>query len=167
MKLGLGMAGGTILLSVAGLAIAQGWRGPRADLNGDGKITQDEIVAASKARFADADTNKDGKLAGDEIPHPHMSWGGRHHGPNGSPPPPPADAGPPQQGLPPGAMEGPLPNDMRGPPRPSMDGDGDGVVTLAEYTDWMKSRLDRADANHDGTITQDELDAARPHRGGR
>ena len=163
----MGIAGGAMLLSIAAIATAQDGRGLRADLNGDGKITQDEIVSAAKARFADADTNRDGKLTGDEIPRPHMGWRGHHHSPDGSSPPPPDDAGPPEQGPPAEAMEGPPPRDMRGPPRPSMGSDGDGVVTLAEYTSWMKSLLNRADANHDGTITQEELEAARPHRGGR
>jgi Ca2+-binding EF-hand superfamily protein len=52
----------------------------RMDSNGDGVVTQDEFVAAAKARFARLDTNSDGYLdAGEEEGARH--WAGRRHGP--------------------------------------------------------------------------------------
>ena len=37
------------------------------DANGDGKITADEVAAASAARFAEADTDTDGFLSAEEV----------------------------------------------------------------------------------------------------
>lgn len=37
------------------------------DADKDGRITRDEALAASRARFAEADKDGDGKLSGDEI----------------------------------------------------------------------------------------------------
>src|SRR5882672_1145580 len=36
---------------------------------GDGRLTKDELLADSRARFAAADTDKDGKLSLDELRH--------------------------------------------------------------------------------------------------
>lgn len=42
-----------------------------------------------------------------------------------------------------------------------MDSDGDGRVTLAELSERALARFDRADADHDGTVTPEERRAAR------
>jgi hypothetical protein len=39
----------------------------RADANGDGIVTRDEMLADTSARFAELDANKDGKLSPDEF----------------------------------------------------------------------------------------------------
>ncbi len=62
------MAGSTM---VAGAAQAQA-RGDRPDFatldaNGDGTVTQQELVAHREARFAESDTNGDGALSIEEL----------------------------------------------------------------------------------------------------
>ena len=50
------------------------------DTNGDGLVTQDEFVAAAKARFAKLDKNADGYLDADEARNGRR-WAGTNHGP--------------------------------------------------------------------------------------
>jgi len=52
----------------------------RMDTNGDGVVTQDEFIAAAKARFARLDKNSDGYLDADEI-RMGRHWAGMKHGP--------------------------------------------------------------------------------------
>ena len=52
----------------------------RMDANGDGVVTQDEFVAAAKARFARLDKNSDGYLDADEAKN-GRHWAGMNHGP--------------------------------------------------------------------------------------
>ncbi|MEJ7933298.1 EF-hand domain-containing protein [Sphingobium sp. AN558] len=178
-------------LAASHLAFAQpdgrdGAHGPRGgglmalvDANKDGAITRAELTAALEARFAKLDANKDGKLtredrearraerldarfaaldtdrngqvskaefvAGAQARHDRQNadgrpggpegrrWGGRHHGGPG------------------GGM-------MMGPGR---DAGKDGVVTKAEFMAGPLAMFDKADANHDGTVSADELKAAR------
>jgi len=42
----------------------------------------------------------------------------------------------------------------------------EGFVTLAQMRERALARFDRADANHDGTLTAAERREARPHRRG-
>ncbi|MCF7221783.1 hypothetical protein [Marilutibacter chinensis] len=42
-----------------------------------------------------------------------------------------------------------------------MDGDQDGLVSLAEYQDWMSYAFVRMDRNGDGILTADELPGGR------
>ena len=56
--------------TLGGAAFAHGagrHGGPGPDANKDGKVTLDELLAASKARFDAKDTNKDGVLSKDEL----------------------------------------------------------------------------------------------------
>ncbi|MFZ5493410.1 MAG: hypothetical protein ACOY6E_13040 [Pseudomonadota bacterium] len=41
------------------------------------------------------------------------------------------------------------------------DRDGDGVVSEREWMDAAKARFDKLDANHDGRLSQDEIQQAR------
>ena len=50
------------------------------DANGDGTVTQDEFVAAAKARFAKLDKNGDGYLDAEEMKQARH-WAGLNHGP--------------------------------------------------------------------------------------
>jgi len=52
----------------------------KMDANGDGVVTQDEFVAAAKARFARLDKNADGYLDADETKN-GRHWAGMNHGP--------------------------------------------------------------------------------------
>ncbi|EAQ07004.1 MULTISPECIES: EF-hand domain-containing protein [Yoonia] len=62
-----------------------------------------------------------------------------------------------------------------GPDFAAMDGDGDGAVTLAEFTAFTQDRaatraermFTRLDADGDGMVTQAEIEAAREAHGGR
>jgi anti-sigma-K factor RskA len=57
----------------------------------------------------------------------------------------------------------------------TMDADGDGAVTLAEFTAFTQDRaatqaermFTRVDADGDGMVTQAEIEAAREAHGGR
>jgi hypothetical protein len=71
----LTLAAGTGAALAFGNGHKGGHHGPRGpmfqfeevDANGDGKITQDEITAFSKARFDAADTDQDGVLRAEEM----------------------------------------------------------------------------------------------------
>ena len=63
------------------------------------------------------------------------------------------------------AHEGQQPG--RGPAMPKMDTDGDGKVSLAEFTEMHAQMFKRMDKDADGVITLAEMQAARPHRHAR
>jgi Ca2+-binding EF-hand superfamily protein len=48
------------------------------DANGDGVVSQDEFLAAAKARFAKIDKNGDGFIDADEMAG--QRWAGKGHG---------------------------------------------------------------------------------------
>jgi Ca2+-binding EF-hand superfamily protein len=48
------------------------------DTNGDGVVSQDEFLAAAKARFAKIDKNGDGFIDADEMAG--QRWPGKGHG---------------------------------------------------------------------------------------
>lgn len=188
MKLQL-MLSGAALLAVAGFAAAQppGDRpGPdgnitrqqaiahvdemfgRLDANRDGRVTPDEMQAAGMHRreemmhrreemrqhmFDRLDANHDGSISREEFAAAHAMRGGPEgaegpDGPRGH-----------RMGPPPGGPEGgPGMRGMRG-----MFGD-QGFVTLEQMRAHALERFDRADANHDGTLTPDERRAAHEHR---
>ncbi len=95
------------LTAATGVAVAQdtgaqstgaGPRSPmmRADLNGDGVITRQEMMDEAGRRFDRLDANHDGKLDATELA---SMRGGRGYGRMGGdmpPPPPPAGAPRPQ-----------------------------------------------------------------------
>lgn len=135
----------------------------RLDVNKDGKLTQEDRTLARQqrldARFALLDADKNGQISkaefsagaqarrdkGDDAGKPGdregrgfggHRWGGRHHGGFGR-----------------GGMG------FGGPGRG--DADKDGVVTKAEFMARPLAMFDKADANHDGTVTADEMKAAR------
>ena len=107
-----------------------------ADTDHDGKVSRTEFDTARAARFAQMDANHDGQLSGDEIPH----WG----------PPPGANGG--------GSGGG----EHHGGGMMRADTNGDGVISRAEYDASSAALFTRLDANNDGFITQDELQAMRP-----
>ncbi len=126
----------------------------RADANGDGIVTRDEVMADVAARFAKLDTNGDGKISAEErqaVAEARMA----RRGDMGPPPPPPGG----EMAPPPGG-----PGGGRGMQR--LDTDGDGMISLAEQQAQATRRFDRVDTNHDGKIDQAER-AAIPARGRR
>jgi len=48
--------------------------------------------------------------------------------------------------------------------RPNFDTNGDQQISLTEFQAMGARMFDRLDANHDGRVTQEEAQAARPHR---
>jgi hypothetical protein len=175
----LTLLSGAAMLAVAGIALAQGGPGPdrpdrpgpdadvtrqqaiartdqmfaRVDANHDGRVTPDEARAMAEHRRGDMqqhmfdriDANHDGNISRDEFAQAHAMHDGPGpdggHGMHMGPPP----GGP---GGPDGGMHG-----------ARMFGD-QGSVTLEQMRARALERFDRADANHDGTLTAAERHAA-------
>ncbi|MBI3438096.1 MAG: hypothetical protein HY054_05495 [Proteobacteria bacterium] len=49
--------------------------------------------------------------------------------------------------------------------RPNPDSNGDGVISRTEWDAMGAAVFERLDANHDGRVTREEAEAARPRRG--
>ncbi|MES1199631.1 MAG: hypothetical protein ABUS48_06595 [Pseudomonadota bacterium] len=143
------IAASLLVLASAGVAAAQGagghaggW-GPgamltAADANHDGNVTRAEFNAARATRFADRDANHDGSLSGDEMPH----WGGGQGGGGQGA----AAGGGGQAGGGGGGM-------MRA------DANNDGAISRAEYDAQGVHMFDRLDTDHNGSISQAEIQA--------
>lgn len=176
----------TILLATAWLASSAAAEGDRtqaktasgfmlADVNGDGRVTVEELDTFLNARFSVLDSDSDGRVAVSE-------WQQRTSARRGPPPegrfrgPPPGGfagrpPGPPP-GAPPGPPPGPPPGDAGfagGPPDMANDfpfpqpedSDEDGYISRAEFVAPAAAMIDYWDINHDGAVTADE--AAAPH----
>jgi len=140
-----------------------------ADANRDGTITKAELTAALEARFARLDANKDGKLtqedrailrqqrlderfaAMDTDKNGQISkaeFAAVHQG---------RDGGHDRMGKP----DGPEGRGWghRGPGHG--DAGRDGAITKAEFMARPLAMFDKADANHDGKVTAEEMKAAR------
>jgi hypothetical protein len=185
----LTLLSGAAMLAVAGIALAQNGavpdrRGPegditrqqviahsdemfaRLDANHDGRVTPDEGRAMREHRrdemrqhmFDRFDANHDGNISRDEFAQAHAMRDGPG-GPEGPGGRRGMHMGPPPGG--PGGAEGPHGPDGRGH---GMHGPGmfgtQGFVTLEQMRAHALERFDRADANHDGTLTADERHAA-------
>ncbi|MBV8686968.1 MAG: hypothetical protein JOZ90_15385 [Alphaproteobacteria bacterium] len=151
---------GAGLLALAGAAGAQppaGGHDPMAmlDADGNGAVSLAEIRQHAAQAFARIDADGDGNATMEELRVHHEKMGARHEGPPG----PGGHRGPPPGGPGHGGPGGP------GGPHARMDANGDGAVTLAEFTAGMEAHFARADLNHDGSVTREEMQAA--HRGMR
>ena len=123
-----------------------------ADTDQDGVVTREEAAAAADRRFAAMDSNGDGTIDRDErrAARPHRP------GPRG-------DMSPSRNAAP-----SPLPGDAPPPPGPERDRDGrdDAAhrhhprepreITRAQFRERALRMFDRADANHDGRVDQQE-----------
>ena len=149
----------------------------RMDADHDGRFTREEAQAMGERRRAEMqgrmfdrlDANHDGNISRDEFAQAHAmrgSRGGRggHHrgmmrmgpppgGPDGARGPGGPEMGPPPPGGPDGAR-GP---GMRGG---RMFGE-QGFITREQMRERALARFDRADADHNGTLTAAERRAAR------
>ena len=160
---------GAALLTVAGVALAQPGPGERPDRNADvtrqqvidrvderfarmdanhdGRFTPEEARAMGEQRrgemrqhmFDRLDANHDGNISRDEFAQAHAMRGGRG---------------------------GPHRRMMRmGPRGPGMRGHGmfgeQGFMTREQMRERALARFDRADLNHDGTLTAAERQQAR------
>lgn len=148
----------------------------RLDSNGDAVVTRDELTAfadaardkAMDARFAQMDADKNGSISRAEFDAGHAERRGmimrRNEMAMAPVPPAPPQAGvmPPMPPKPP--RMGRHMRMMAGPGGGLMmfaDGDRDGRITLKEATDAALARFDKADADHNGTLTVEERRAAR------
>jgi Ca2+-binding EF-hand superfamily protein len=154
----------------------------RLDANHDGRFTPDEAGALRRQRHGDGDgdgggdhagamfdrldANHDGNISRDEFAEAHAMHGpggpGGRHGRRMGPPPGGGDGddmGPP----PPGGPDGPGGPGMRGQ---RMFG-AEGFVTAEQFRARALERFDRADADHNGTVTVAERQAMRREMHGR
>ena len=177
---------GAALIALGGVALAQPRGGPgpdrpardadvtraqviasveqrfaRMDANNDGRFTREEAQAGRQARRAERmtarfdrlDADHNGAISREEMAagqQRRMAEGGRHgrRGPGG----PGMHHGPP-----PGGPDGPGGRGMRGQ---RLFGE-QGFVTRDQLRERAIARFDRADADHDGTLTAAERQAAR------
>ncbi|WP_426034571.1 EF-hand domain-containing protein [Cypionkella sp. TWP1-2-1b2] len=103
------------------------------DADKDGKVTKAEVEALRAARVKAMDANADGKISADELAAPRIAAAGDRI-------------------------------KARSAERvKKMDSDGDGLLSAAEMAarPGPEMLFDRIDANADGAVTQDEVDAAR------
>jgi Ca2+-binding EF-hand superfamily protein len=113
------------------------------DTNHDGKISAEEHAAGAKAMFDKMDADHDGKITAAECDAGHAKMekmeakekGGMHHE------------------MAERHMSG---ADMV----KQLDTDGDGTVSASEHADWAAKMFAKADANHDGGVTQAEMKSA-------
>lgn len=134
-----------------------------ADANGDGQVTQSEVGDFRWDHMKVADSNGDGKLSLEELRAAHAE----------------GKLGPPEGGH--GRRGGPGGWGHGGQGKPGervferFDANSDGKLEKSEVPDFVWDHLSVADANRDGALTHDEIQAAHengtlkppPGHGGR
>lgn len=105
------------------------------DADKNGQISKAEFAAAQQARFEQRAEGRDGARDGAGKGGEGRGWGGRHHGGHGK-----------------GMMMG---------GRGGRDADKNGTLTKAEFMAGPIAMFDKADTNKDGSVTADEMKAAR------
>ena len=130
----------TLLALSAGAALAQ--TGPKADANGDGKVTLAEFKTTRVAAMLRGDTNRDGKLSKAEL----EAVAAKRADMGGKPGKPGKGGG--------GRMFG------------MMDANNDGFLTRPEIEKMVERRFQRMDVNGDGSLSAAEMQARRGPMGG-
>lgn len=181
----LTLLSGAALLGVAGITLAQD--GPTGRPDRDADVTRQQVIARTDAMFARLDANRDGRVTRDEaramgerrrdemrqhmfdrldanhdgnISRDEFSAAHERHGGRGD-----------------HSRMGPRPGGPNGPGGPDAPGGRRGMrvggmlgaegATLEQMRARALERFDRADANHDGTLTAAERHAAHGRmRGG-
>ncbi len=144
-----------------------------ADVDGDGRVTPDELLTLLNARYSALDADSDDRVAiadlqraSDDDVRPRFAPPGGGMGP---PPPPGGFRGPPPGG--PGARpSGPPPgggNPAQGFPFPRPeDSNEDGFISRAEFVAPAAAMLDAWDRDRDGAVTAAEAPSS-PTEGDR
>jgi hypothetical protein len=123
------------------------------DADRDGNISLAELRDGAARLFRAIDADGDGRITKEEMRAHHAKLMAGHPGGPGG-----------HMGPPPGGHAGPPPGGPHGPPRfEDIDGDHDGVISLAEFQQLLERHFAMLDTNHDGVLSRDELEAG--HRG--
>jgi hypothetical protein len=130
-----------LVLSVSAGAAAAQPAGPRADANGDGKVSLAEFKTSRVGMMMRGDANSDGKLSKAEMEAAGQKMRAAGGGQGG----------------------GPRPGMMFA----MMDGNKDGFLTRPEIEKMVERRFGRLDMNGDGSLSSAEMEAARAGMGGR
>ncbi len=153
-----------------------------ADVDGDGRVTLDELTTLLNARYSSLDSDSDGLIASADLQRVSDEGARPHAGPPGNatrPPPPPGGfRGPPPGGFrgpPPGAPGGRPPGPPPGGgdnlasgfpfPRPE-DSNEDGFISRAEFVAPATAMLDAWDSDRNGAVTTSEAQSS-PTEGDR
>jgi Ca2+-binding EF-hand superfamily protein len=113
------------------------------DADRDGNISLAELRGGSARLFSAIDANGDGRVTPDEMRAHHEKLMAGHH-----------------MGPPPGGHAGPPPGGPHPPRFEDLDADHDGALTLTEFQQHLEQHFAMVDANHDGVLGHDELEAA-------
>jgi Ca2+-binding EF-hand superfamily protein len=117
----------------------------RHDANGDGRLAQSEVPEFVWEHLSVADADHDGNVTREEVQAARQS---------GKLQPPRGMAGPPgPRGKPGGRVF------------ERFDGNGDGRLQQSEVPEFVWQHLSVADADHDGSVTREEVQAA--HQSGK
>lgn len=130
------------------------------DVNKDGVLNHADREAKMAEMFDMIDTNHDGSISKTEFMEHHKKmmeggWKGRDGAPGTMPPPPPGAGMGGRMGM----MMGPGAHRLHEMAEKA-DTNHDGTITRAEFDAAVKARFDAADTNHDGKLTPQERRAA-------
>jgi len=124
-------------LAHRGAGRGEGWK--QWDANGDGRLSREEVATAPRLsqQFDAIDANHDGFVTVEELQAAHAAYRGAGHG--------------------------------RGQGWTKWDANGDGRLSREEVANapLLSQQFDAIDANHDGFLTVEELQAARGQFAGR
>jgi hypothetical protein len=124
----------------------------RLDTDGDGLVSLQEFQAAGEARFASLDADGDGLISAEEFSAGRRGSGtaeaGKAYGPRAE-------------------HRAERMQQFRDQRFASLDADGDGHISRAEFDQQHMARFNALDANGNGLIDADERPARRDMRDGR